>query len=159
MNTDTELLRKLVELSEKATPGPWQTEFNEKHGLSEYDVFSKTPHYQFVACHPSRVSNSIAHNMEFIAAARNAMPALSRLLAGVPEGWIPVGERLPEPLTPVLVNCTFFLDGEDNIHLLYMKPNEMKWRFDDTQDDLLGDGWKPTHWRYLPDGPKGASHE
>lgn len=68
-------------------------------------------------------------------------------------GWIPVGERLPEPLTPVLVNCTFLLDGEDCIHLLYMKPSEMKWRFDDTQDDLLSDGWTPTHWRYLPIGP------
>lgn len=78
--TPTDPVKELIEAAEKATPGPWKTEFNEKHGLCEYDVFSSTPHYQFVACHPSRISNPIAANMQFIVAARNCIPALTALV-------------------------------------------------------------------------------
>jgi len=157
VNTDTELLRKLVELAEKATPGPWQTEFNEKHGLSEYDVFSKTPNYQFVACHPSRVSNPIAHNMEFIAAARNAMPALSRLLeAGVPEGWQPI-ETAPKDGTQILIASGRWINKaswDDNAQFGNNEGIKPGWVIHDCEDYFYSVATdSATHWMPLPHPP------
>lgn len=82
MNTDLAALQELVELAEKATPGPWE---NSGDGWI-LDVPADPEEGAFI-CQMVELHSGELNN-KFICAARNAMPALSRLLeAGVPEGY------------------------------------------------------------------------
>jgi len=64
VNTDTELLRKLVELAEKATPGPWK--FHQILDEIEARAILDGKGYHFARCDDLQ-------NGEFIDAARTIL--------------------------------------------------------------------------------------
>lgn len=77
----------------------------------------------------------------------NAFDAACDALLAARQGWVPVGERLPEVRIPVLV-----ADGT----IVY--PQIAYWTERDTwMRDGCGIGWEPTHWMPLPSPPKEAT--
>jgi hypothetical protein len=92
MNTDLAALRELVELAEKATPGPWHYE-----RCTVY-LRIRADNGDFILEHyPDQYKLRHPDDCRFIVAVRNAMPALGRLLeAGVPEGYalVPKDQKL-----------------------------------------------------------------
>ena len=87
--------------------------------------------------------------------------------------WIPVSERLPEVLTPVLVmhryepydrvtiGCRFQPDKRHKPYWIFFA----HWMGDDMMHHAIGDhmicpgGEYVTHWMPLPEPPKEESHE
>jgi hypothetical protein len=77
----------------------------------------------------------------------------------VPEGWIPVSERLPEPQTDVLI----FASHHQRPHIAQVMvaglfgPNkdarELEW-MDNVSESMLPRRWWVTHWMPLPAAPK-----
>lgn len=76
--------------------------------------------------------------------------------AGKGDGWIPVGERRPEPYDTVLLNC----DGELRSTGYWNGSGERGkgWRVDaDHPSD--GAAWIVTHWRELPACPSATPEQ
>lgn len=68
------------------------------------------------------------------------------------DGWVSVGERLPEPRQDVLV-AAYFDDGDFAIVTAYMEP-DVGWISVDGGNDLD----QVAHWRPLPT-PPGGDHD
>lgn len=94
--SDTEALRALVALAKKATPGPWT-----KIGSAKRTLFTTAQGQQTVAPDkaflPVEIVTCLRHaeqaqaDCDFVQAARNAIPAIERMLAsqmGEPVAWM-----------------------------------------------------------------------
>ncbi len=65
--------------------------------------------------------------------------------------WIPVTERLPEPLTDVLVSWETSIGDEPTVDMAFIRPDG-KWMVTGFEFCI-----KPTHWMPLPPPATGDS--
>lgn len=66
-----------------------------------------------------------------------------------PDGWISIDDRLPENNTEVLISIDYG-NGKQSVLMGYMRSQDVSWRGVVGQK-LIG----VTHWRPLPEPPKG----
>ncbi|KAE9794107.1 DUF551 domain-containing protein, partial [Escherichia coli] len=66
--------------------------------------------------------------------------------AAIPDGWIPVSERMPDKGTDVIVATQFFGPGDWRTKIGHINSDGM-WH-------IYGASWTPTHWQPLPSAPK-----
>lgn len=76
--TNTETLLRLIELAEKATPGPWVAEVNKVRGDGAITIQGQQSVFHWVGT--MYLDGDWVGNAAFVAAARNAIPAIKSLL-------------------------------------------------------------------------------
>lgn len=145
-------IKKLRELCEKATPGPWEWQYSEKWGTS---VFNDT--LGVITAYTNERGNpdiTIAEeDLEFIAAARTALPELLDEVEMLrKENQEMVREGLAADVEIVKENMRLIEEVErlrKEVRLLNEKINVIKWSIVDTVGGVSYDGEPTSTLNYL----------
>lgn len=90
-------------------------------------------------------------NTRLVTTANELSKMYDKLVDEMPDGWISVTERLPEPGEPCLCWCKGGTYGQIRWYGLYYLTSHRTWAFYD--NDYI-DNREVTHWMYRPEPPK-----